>query len=234
MISVKKTAIAVITVLLTLGVVTVANAAGNSRCQVIYGGGEVCEKEISFTLDKLVRQPGKGGGNFVQNLTINDPKYSAGQNVEFKIVITNTGKNRIDNATVVDTLPTYLEFVSGAGNYDQSTRKLTYTVTNLDAGKSVEQTIVARVVEDSKLPQDKGSLCVVNNVEARESNGSTASDSSQVCIERQVLGAKPTPQVYENVPVKKIPETGPEMLTLLGVIPAVIAGYTLRKKSKLN
>ena len=64
-----------------------ALAAGSeSNCQVIYGGGEVCETKVKFTINKLVQNPGKGG-NYVENLNINDPRLKPGQNVNFKIVI---------------------------------------------------------------------------------------------------------------------------------------------------
>jgi len=223
----NKTVIAIATLLLSLGVATSAHAAGNSRCQVIYGGGEVCEKDIKFTLNKLVKRP---GGDFVENLNVNDPKYSASQNVDFKVVIENTGNSKIDNATITDTFPQYLTFVSGNGNYDQNSRKLTFNVTNLEKGQKQEFVITARVVEDKLLPQDQTAVCVNNQVTARETNGATASDSSQVCIERHIVGAKPTPQVFESVPVKKIPETGPEALSLIALVPAGLAGLALRKK----
>ncbi len=40
--------------------------------------------------------------------------------------------------------------------------------------------------------------------------------------------------MFEATPVKKIPETGPEMLPLLGLIPAGIAGFAMRRKYKLS
>jgi len=215
----------------TLGFITLAaQAAGTSNCQVIYGGGEVCDENIKYSIDKLVKNT---SGTFVDNLNTNDSKYSASQNVEFKIIIQNTGNTRINSIKVEDTLPQYLEYVSGAGNYDANSRTLTFIVTNLDAGKKAEYTISTKVVENASLPQDKGTICVINNVKAIESRGNTAQDSSQVCIER-IITKKPTPQVFEATPVKKIPETGPEMLPLLGLIPAGIAGFAMRRKFKLS
>ena len=40
--------------------------------------------------------------------------------------------------------------------------------------------------------------------------------------------------IYEKVPVKDIPKTGPELLTLLALAPVGLAGFYLRKKSKLS
>lgn len=233
MTTLKKTAIAVTTVLLTLGIITAAHAAG-SECQIIYGGGEVCNRQIQFAINKLVEVPGKGGGNFVDNLNVNDPKFSAGQTIPFKIVITNTGSNKIDHIRVTDSLPQYLTYVSGDGSWDANARKITFDVNNLDASRAQQFVINTKVVDNNQLPQDQGTICVVNQVNAFEDSGFTASDSSQVCISRQVLGVNPTPQVFTTVPVKTIPNTGPEMLPLLGLVPLGLTGFILRKKIKLN
>lgn len=209
---------------------TTANAAG-SQCEVIYGGGRTCEKQIQFTIDKLVQLPTKGG-QFVDNINVNDAKYSASQTVVFKIVISNTGKDKIDHMRVTDTFPQFINFVSGAGTWDNNAKTLTFDLNNLDAGKSVDFLITAKVADEQNLPKDQSSICVTNRVNAREDNGATASDSSQVCITRVV--ATPTPVIYEKVPVKDIPKTGPELLTLLGLIPAGAVGFYLRRKSTLN
>lgn len=206
------------------------NAAG-SQCQVIYGGGQVCDKQIQFSINKLVQSPTKGG-EFVDNININDSKYSAGNTVVFKIVVSNTGKDKINTARVTDTFPQFLSFVSGAGTWDNTAKTLTFDINNLEAGKSVDFLVTAKVATDENLPKDQTSICVVNRVTAQENSGATASDSSQVCITRVI--ATPTPMIYQKVPVKDIPKTGPELLTLLGLIPAGITGLYLRKKSRIN
>ncbi len=77
--------------IITLGFITVAaQAAGTSNCQVIYGGGEVCNPQISFNLDKKVQKPTKGG-ELVDNLSIIDEKFFSGHDVVFKITIQNSG-----------------------------------------------------------------------------------------------------------------------------------------------
>lgn len=229
----KKALIAITAVLLTLSVVTAAFAAGNSECQVIYGGGEVCNTQVKFSINKLVEKPGQAG-TFVDNINANDPKYAPNQNVNFKIIVTNTGNKKIESATVTDTFPSFLTFVAGNGTYDQNSKKLTYTISNLDPGKSFESIITARTSEEKFLPQDQGTICFSNQVEARESFGATASDASQVCVEKTVIVAKPTPQVFTTIPPKSIPNTGPEMFSLIALVPAALGGIALRKKSKLN
>ena len=51
---------------LAFSVVQTVNAAGQSNCQIIYGGGEVCEEQVKFTINKLVQKPGKGGGDLLK------------------------------------------------------------------------------------------------------------------------------------------------------------------------
>lgn len=220
--------------LTTLAFITAAaQAAGNSNCQVIYGGGEVCERNIEFSLDKFVQKANKGG-EYVENLNTNDPRFRADQDVVFKVVVKNVGQDTIENMTVTDTLPSYVTFVSGAGNFDKNSNKITFTLQNLAKNEQREFIIATKVVGENSLPTDKAINCVVNHVSAVESNGATAKDSSQFCIERAVV-AKPTPQVFDKTPVKKIPETGAEsFLALIGLVPAGIAGFALRKKSKLS
>ncbi|OIP57802.1 MAG: hypothetical protein COX79_03730 [Candidatus Levybacteria bacterium CG_4_10_14_0_2_um_filter_36_16] len=207
-------------------------AAGNeSNCQIVYGGGEVCNPSVKFTLNKTVQTPGKGGGDFVDNLTINDSRFVAGQNISFKINITNTGNSTVNNIRVVDTFPQFLSFVAGAGSFDSNNKTLSFTIDKLDAGKGQDVIITAKVVNDSDLPTNSGITCVTNVAKATDSTGNTAEDSSQVCIQRNVTVVTPTPQIFEKVTTKQIPATGPEMLPLIGLIPAGLTGFYLRRKS---
>lgn len=206
-------------------------SAGNSSCQVIYGGGEVCPPSLKFSVDKLVQRPGKGG-EFVDNITINDPKYGPNQQVTFKIKIQNTGDKAIEKLDVTDTLPEHLSFVSGPGK--QENKKITFTIENLDPGKTQEVTMVAKTAEEKNLPSDRGIICgetVTNRIKAVEKNGSEAQDRSEVCIEKKVLGAVPAPQVFKTPPMKVTPPTGPEILALPFLASLGAVGMYLRKKS---
>ena len=231
-----KTTIA--TLALTGAFLATATAAyaGGSQCQIVYGGGEVCDNKIEFTLDKKVLNPNKGG-EFVDNLTINDARFQPGMPATFKIIVKNTGDKKIDTLTVVDTLPTYLNFVSGPGSYNASNRTITYTVSNLEKDQSNEQTFAVNIVGQNDLPQNQGITCMTNNAQATDNNGITAKDSAGLCVQKDITvpgNPTPTPMIYQKVPVKNIPNTGPEMLPLLGLIPAGLSGLILRKKSKLN
>ena len=202
---------------------------GTSNCQVIYGGGQVCPTNLQFSIDKKVLAPTKGG-TFVDNLGFNDAKFQPGNQVSFKITLKNTGDKTIDHITVVDTLPAYLTFTSGPGVYDATSRTVTYIIKNIAANQSNDQTIVATIGNIDTLPKDQGVMCLTNNVKGNDNQSDVANDSSSFCIQKEAM----TPKVYTTVPPKSIPNTGPEMLPLLGLIPAGIAGFTLRRKSKLG
>lgn len=210
-----------------------AIAAGESNCQVVYGGGEVCQEKIQFTIDKKVQRPTKGA-DFVDNLSINDSRFQAGNTVTFKIRITNTGDKTIEKLNVVDTLPQYMTFLSGVGTYNSADNTVHYTISNLEKGSTNEQTLVVKVADAANLPSNQGVTCLTNAVSATDNRGVSANDSSAFCVEKQIISSKPTPAVFESVPVKKIPETGPEMLSLIALIPAGLAGIAIRKKTKLN
>jgi uncharacterized repeat protein (TIGR01451 family) len=205
--------------------------AGSSNCQIVYGGGEVCEEQIKFTINKLVQKPGKGGGDFVENLTLNDPRYVANQNVNFKIIIENTGNRDIENLNVVDKFPDFLTFVAGPGTAKEGDKTASFIVGKLEKGKKIELLITAKTAQDGQLPSSQAVTCVTNNVKATGQDGSVAEDNSQVCIEKSVLGAVPTTQILEKPQLKQIPATGPELTALFALIPTGLAGIYLRKKA---
>lgn len=206
-------------------------AAGQSNCQIIYGGGEVCEEQVKFTINKLVQKPGKGGSDFVENLTIADPRFAPNQNVNFKIVIENTGNRDIENLNVTDTFPQFLTFVAGVGNTNVGASQINFVIGKLEKGKKLEFVITAKTAQEGSLPANQAITCVVNNVKVVSPDGSKAEDNAQVCIEKQVLGAVPTPQIFEKPTVKQIPATGPELALLAALIPMGAAGIYLRRKA---
>lgn len=211
--------------------VPVFAAGTESTCQIIYGGGEVCQEQVKFTINKLVQKPGKAGGDFVENLTAADPRYSPNQNVTFKITIENTGNRDITNLNVVDRFPQFLTFVAGAGVTNVGASEINFTVGKLEKGKKIDVLITAKTAEESKLPDTQAITCVTNNARATAPDGSAAEDNSQVCIEKQILGITPKPTIAQKPPVEKIPATGPEMALLFGLIPTGLAGFYIRKKA---
>lgn len=216
------TKIALTTSLFLLGTATMAGAAGTSNCQIIYGGGEVCPPEVKFTIDKKIQKPTKGG-EWVDNLSVNDEKFNPGQTVPFQLTVQNTGTQEI-TLNVSDILPSYLSFVSG-GTFDSNNKKVTNSVT-LKAGESKTFTIVTTVTGESNLPANQSVVCVTNVARATENNGAVAEDNAQLCIKKGVA-------VAPAVPAKSIPNTGPEALLLFLLPPIGAAGLYLRRKTGL-
>lgn len=211
---------------------SVINAAGTSQCQIVYGGGQVCQQQVKFTIDKKVLQPTKGG-TFVDNLTVNDTHFQPGSDAAFQITVTNTGDTTINQLTVVDTLPTFLTFISGPGNFNSANNTITYTINSFAPGATDQQTFVTRIADQSKFDKNQTVNCLTNSVNVNDNNGTSATDTSGLCVETP-LATVPAPKVFSSIPPKSIPNTGPEMLPLLGLIPVGITGFALRKKSKLG
>ena len=206
-------------------------ALADTSCQPIYGGGQTCIQVGNVVINKTVQNPQTG--SFVDNLNVNDPKFAPGSSVTFNITVTNTGSSTINKVTVKDTLPQFVNFVSGPGSFDSNTKVLTFDVTNLKAAESRTLTVAAKVTEAGQFPADQGITCVVNQALAASENGQQSSDNSQFCIQKPVLGetTKGGLKVFPAPAVTITPPTGPEMLPLIGLIPSAIAGFFLRRKT---
>ena len=181
--------------------------------QILAGQYGEIETSPEISIDKKVKHPDqttKGGEPvWVDNLFVSDYKFTAGQEIEFKITVTNTSNNDLDNVHFKDILPQYLEYVSG--NID--------AIFSLKAGESKDFYFKSKVVDSIELPDNYTWYCVVNTAQAW--NGKMVQDTAQVCVEKQqVLG------------VKTIPEAGPaENLAILlssGILGC--AGWALAKK----
>lgn len=219
-----------------------AKMYGSPNCNPLYGGGETCIQEGKLILDKKVLNPKsvdtKGGQieEFVDNLSINDPKYKPEQTIRFQLVVTNTGTAALTNIKIEDTMPDYVTDVSGEGTFNKTTKVYTQTIDKLDANTSRTIIITAKVAPEAQLPKNDGVVCVINHATAKTSNDLTE-DNSQFCIEKTLLPKKDLPElkdtkVYPAPVTKKTPPTGPEAFALIPVIGGAISGVLLRRKTK--
>ena len=224
--------------LLTFGLIAVKTtyaSYGSVACQPIYGGGETCATADKVTLDKKVMNPATGTKGmieaYVDNLSINDPKYLPDQTVKFQLTVTNVSNSVLSEVDITDTLPSYINFASGPGSYDKNKRVLTIKVMNLNPNESRTYTVAAKVADISKLPMGQGNVCVVNQASAVfESDQSM--DNSAFCISENQPTTKGGLPIYPAPTMSQTPATGPEMLPLLGLIPTAGFGLLLRRKSK--
>lgn len=208
---------------------------GSESCQPIYGGGETCISTDKVLIDKKVMNPAsstKGGTEvFVDNLSVNDYKYSADQIVKFQLTVTNTSDKTLSEVSVSDILPSYVSFVKGLGSYDEKSRTVSFKVNNLNPDESRKYTIEVKTTSNNSLPSGQGVVCVVNQAMARVSNVESR-DNSQFCIEKTTTTTKGgLPVMDAPKGMTKTPATGPEMLALFGLIPAGLSGMYLRRKA---
>lgn len=188
-----------------------------SECTPVYGGGVVCPKEGQVLIDKQVKNPATD--IFVDNLGPNDPKYRTQQVITFKIIVKNSGDKSISKVTVKDTIPSYVDFMTGPGNFDKDSRVLTFIVNDLVGGTSQEIELKGRTVHPAVLPKDKNVVCQKNNVDAL-SDIQIDHDDSQFCIEKKM-----------EIPVQ--PEAGPGMwlISITGLVSSLGVGLKLRRKT---
>lgn len=206
---------------------------GSVACQPIYGGGQTCVTTEKISINKTVLKPSKSKGGvevYVDNLSINDPKYAPTQTVKFQLTVTNNGSSTLNTVTVNDILPDFVDFVSGPGNFDKNSKTLTFNLSNLNPNESRTYTIVGKVVSPSSMPSDQGVVCVVNQSIAKFSDQESR-DNAQFCIERKVTTKGGLPVVPAPV-ITQTPPTGPNELALIGLIPTAGIGFLLRRKSK--
>lgn len=225
-----------ITLALTLGLFMAGTSHasyGSEACTPIYGGGQTCETSSKFVLDKKVLHPDASKGevkNFVDNLTINDPKYFSGQTIEFELNVTNTGTETLNELTLTDIMPSFINFVSGPGTYDKDSNTLKLQIINLNAGETRKYIITGTIAGADALPSGQGITCIANQASVLYEDNESK-DVSQFCIETTIttkggLPVMPAPEITET------PDTGAGMLSLIGLIPAALGGIYLRRKSK--
>ena len=100
----NKTLTILITVL--FGMLTMAQAVGASYVSSPYG--EVPTEEIE--IEKKVKNPATG--DFVDRLNLGDYQFTPGEEMTFKVKVTNYGESNFEKVKVVDYLPEYVELVS--------------------------------------------------------------------------------------------------------------------------
>lgn len=176
---------------------TFAPSVYADTCTTQYGGTTTCVP-TDLTINKQVAKPvveTKGGTQtvvFVENLTTTDPTFAPGADVLYRLIITNASNKTFNPVKVKDTLPPYLEFVSGPGTYDAATRTLAFELENMTAGETRTVEIQAKIVDVTKFPSGKSLFCVTNVAEVRAEDRFD-SDSAQICLQNG--------EVVRNLPV---------------------------------
>ena len=172
----------------------------------------------SILVDKMVQKPGTS--DYVDNLSVSDPRYKPSEYVMFKVTIKNTSTTTFGGMTAKDYVPDYLTPAEGPGTFDSSTRIISWDAGAFAVDEQKTYYFKMQVNSQANLPTDKGLFCVINKAEA-SSNTTYDDDSSQLCIEKQVTGTA------------KVPSAGPELglLLLVGNFLGAGIGLKLRKRT---
>lgn len=185
--------------------------------------GQPCNSN-SIIVDKMVGMPGTSPDaltyQYVDNLSVSDPRFAPGQLVFFKVTVKNTSTTTFGGMTAKDFVPDYLTPIEGPGTFDSASRIITFDAGAFAVDEQKTFLFKMQINSQANLPVDKGLFCLVNKAQAW-SNVTTDDDSSQFCIEKQVTGAA------------NVPSAGPEMglVLIAGEMALAGIGIYLRKKA---
>ncbi|MCX7955519.1 MAG: hypothetical protein N2593_00185 [Patescibacteria group bacterium] len=178
----------------------------------------------SILVDKMVGKPGTSNDansyQYVDNLSVSDPRFKPDQIVFFKIKVKNVSSVRLVGMEVRDVVPLYLEPIEGPGSYNSNTREIVWNAGDFNVDEEKVFYIKMKVLPQTSLPADKGLFCITNFVKVSSSNAYD-DDRAQLCIEKQVTG------------VTKTPSAGPEfgLILLTANLLTVGIGMKLRKNN---
>jgi len=184
--------------------------------------GQPCPS-YAIVIDKMVGKPGTSNDatiyEYVDNLSVSDPRFKPDSIVFFKIKVKNTSTTKLVGMEVRDTIPSYLDPLEGPGTYNSTTREIVWNAGDFEVDEEKTYYLKMKVLPQANLPADKGLMCVTNFVKANSSNAYD-DDTSQLCIEKQVSGTV------------SVPSAGPEfgLLLLAGNILGAGAGLYLKKR----
>lgn len=235
---------------------TTPASEADTNCQPIYGGGKTCKPSEKVIVDKKIIHP--TGKMAVDNLGVNDPKFKAGQEIRFSIAVRNTGTTEVKNVELVDTMADFAIFDSGSVVFAEEDGEFFYTIPSLKAGETKVFEVISHVVAVEELPADEGIICDVNRA-AIVVGDELSEDTAGFCIQKDVIitvtpgvsvpgkGGQPVvpgespvippttkggEPVYPTPETTTVPKTGPELLSLLGLLSSAGAGLILRRKIK--
>ena len=140
--------------------------AAENKCYGQYGQEIACPLvNKSFSIEKTVRIAGSGN-TFTKTVST-----SAGNNVEFKLVVKNTGEAKVSDVKVSDLLPANLTLAQGS---------IDWTINDFEPGSERVFSFVAKT--NSNGIADNQEKCVANVGNVAYKGHQEASDTAVVCI----------------------------------------------------
>ncbi|MBW6441963.1 DUF11 domain-containing protein [Patescibacteria group bacterium] len=179
----------------------------DSRCEAVYGGGEVCVYDTIFKITKEVRI--QGDTDWKDKVT----DVEDGDVVEFRITVTNKSDdeaNSADDMKMEDFLPSELSRIGGSD--------LTEYWDDFLPGEVKKFTFEAKVKSSEYDKDVEFDKCVVNKAELRWDGDFQGSDTATVC--------------YGNIEPAELPKTGAFSTLGLSGLGLLISGLVSKKSSK--
>ena len=203
-----------------------------------YGQYSAPTPSQTIMITKMVAMPNANltdptQGNYVNNLTPSNPRFTASEFIFFKITVQNTSTVTLNNAVFTDFVPDFLTPVAGPGTFDPTRRAITFNIGDMGPGAQNTYYLQMQIANQSTLPSESGVFCKVNTAQASADNTPIDQSTSQFCIETAAPVATPTATPTPAIQrVTTVPSTGPEFdfLVLGANIIALTTGIYLKKK----
>lgn len=187
----------IVTLTFIAATLAVTSNALAEPCSNQYGTGSYGSTPCTPTdlsVNKKVKTPIEPF-SFVENLNENDLKYSPDTDVFFSIAVTNSGNETFEEVTVTDFLPPHIISAKVAdelnGSYNSSDRKLEFKLKNLIPNETRTVEVTAHLAKTG-YDTNRNVECVINKAEVSSENR-TNSDTSQFCIQTNILGTTTLP-----------------------------------------
>jgi len=169
------------------------------------------EDSVQIVVDKTVRPI--EDSKFCDNISTEQKVFVENNEIEFKIVIKNSGNNDLTNLSVEDYLPKYLTLIFYPGVFNLTENKIETSIDKLGPGESKEYLIRARISDLPKSVYSNKYIQMTNKVTVA-ANGVSDSDKTVYYVEAIT-----------------VPSTGSEdlMVKTVLIVMAVGASVGLRK-----
>lgn len=195
-------------------------------------------KSAEFTVNGLVLNPDTN--TFVDSISDSEHKFVPGEEVTFKITVTNGSDHNYRAVLTKFIFSSYLQYTSGDGRYDVGAHTFHLTTTSLNSEETKSYTIKAIVRSDLT---KYGTACATNTTSAVNTDTMVSIDYTSLCVEninknniKEVKGTTTqsndiSPTVYNSESLTQTPSTGPNILVLLEFTAVGLVGFAIRKYS---
>ena len=123
-----------------------------------YSQGEV---KYQVSIDKKIRPI--NDSNFYDNIGKDQKVFVSGDQMDFNILVENTGKDILNNLVVKDFYPVVNQIILAPGEIDKINRQVSWTIDSLAVGETRNFTLKAKVSTNSATMSQTNVVQVSNN-----------------------------------------------------------------------